>query len=119
MRPLYAQVHPDEQNMQFYAECALSQRRIYSIKLPVLCRKKSLLSSLEKGRCQKVRQALYNKAHAAATQDLARYFNQCCYCGKWVCDESYYPEKMLCAICAEEKNLEKEETIWQTIYLED
>ena len=103
MKQLYEQVHADAQQMQFCAECEISGKRIYSRKLPLLCRSNALLESLEKGRVGGIRQRLYNSSHASATQDLARYFNQCRRCGEWVCDEMYNPEEMICMNCKNDK----------------
>lgn len=99
MRQLYEQVGVDENKMRFYAECDLSGVRVYSKKVPLICRNKNLIDSLACGSIGGLRQTLYNRAHAAATQELARYFNQCRKCGKWVCDEKYDPEKMQCTEC--------------------
>ena len=103
MKQLYEQVRADVQQMRFCAECEISGRRVYSRKLPLLCRSDALLDSLEKGSVGGIRQKLYNSSHASATQDLARYFNQCRSCGKWVCDEMYDPEEMICMNCKKEK----------------
>lgn len=99
MRQLYEQVLVDEQQMRFYVECEISGEKIYSRKLPVLCRNKVLMDSLQQGSVGGIRQILYNRTHAAAIQDLARYLNQCRNCGKWVCDEEYDPESMKCNNC--------------------
>ena len=103
MKQLYEQVRADAQQMRFCAECEISGKKVYSRKLPQLCRNIALLDSLEKGSVGGIRQKLYNSSHAAATQDLARYFNQCRRCGAWVCDEMYDPEEMICMNCKDEK----------------
>ena len=102
MRQLYEQVFVDKEELRFYSECEISGKKIYSISVPLLCRNKHLLSSLKRGSIGGLRQIVYNHSFAKATQDLARYLNQCRYCGKWVCDEVYEPEKMECKICAAE-----------------
>lgn len=99
MRQLYEQVHVDEQQMRFYAECEICGEKIYSKRLPALCRKKVLIELLQQGTVGGLRQKFYNRTHAAAIQDLARYFNQCRSCGKWVCDKEYDPEIMKCTKC--------------------
>ncbi len=101
MKQLYEQVHADPQQMRFYAECCMSGKRIYSRKLPPLCRNGFLLESLEKGSVGGLRQRLYNSSHAGAVQDLARYFNQCRRCGEWVCDEMYDPDRLECIGCTQ------------------
>ena len=99
MRQLYEQVRVDENQMRFYAECEISGEKIFSRKLPALCRNKVLIASLQQGSVGGLRQMLYNRTHAASIQDLARYFNQCRNCGKWVCDKEYDPEEMKCKQC--------------------
>ncbi len=101
MRQLYEQVLVDDEQMRFYADCEISGTRMYSKKVPVMCRNRVLIKSLQHGSVGGIRQALYNRRHAAAIQDLARYLNQCRRCGKWVCDEEYDPEKMECIECKE------------------
>ncbi len=103
MRQLYKQVCVDEKEMRFYSACDISGKRIYSIKVPLVCRNKKLISSLKRGSIGGLRQMVYNHAFAKATQDLARYLNQCRGCGKWVCDELYDLETMKCNICNKEE----------------
>ena len=99
MRQLYEQVQVDKDRMRFYAECDISGRRIYSKKLPVLCRIKDLLAVMDEGNVGGFKQSMYNHRKADAIQDLARFFNQCRKCGKWVCDEMFDPQAMECKRC--------------------
>ncbi len=103
MRQLYEQVRVDENLMRFCMECDIKGNRIYSKKVPVICRNRMLLDSLEQGSVGGIRQQVYNRTRAAAIQELARYFNQCRKCGKWVCDDMYDPEKMECTDCTDKE----------------
>ena len=99
MRQLYEQILVDHEKRRFYAKCETSGEKRYSVKLPLSCRGEELLQLLEEGCAGGLRQKKYNSAKARAVQDLARYFNQCRKCGKWVCDEMFDPDIMECKQC--------------------
>ena len=99
MRQLYEQILIDKEKRRFYAKCEACGKRRYSVKLPLACRGEELLQLLEEGYAGGFRQRRYNSAKARAVQDLARYFNQCRKCGKWVCDEMYDLNTMECREC--------------------
>lgn len=99
MRQLYEQIRVDHKEKKFYADCDACGKRQYSVKLPLLCRGKELLQLLEDGYVGGLRQRMYNRCKARAVQDLARYFNQCRRCGKWVCDEMYDLNALVCNQC--------------------
>lgn len=100
MRQFYEQVRVDETEMRFYAECPICGKRKHAGKLPLLCRSKKMLELLEQGKSGRIRQAAYNRSKASAVQYLARFFNLCRNCGKWVCDDCY-DIKHDCCTCRE------------------
>lgn len=99
MRQLYEQVHVDKKTGRFYAKCQVCGKIQYSKKLPLFCRGEELLNLLEEGRAGGIRQKIYNNRKAKSVQDLARYFNQCRNCGKWVCDEKFDADSLECITC--------------------
>ena len=108
MQNFYHQVRPSEKTMAFYAKCALCGKQLYGVKIPVLCRGKKRLKSLEEGCCGKLSQKCYNRGKANAVQRLAMQFNRCCVCSSWVCDDCFEPDvgNGACKDCA--KNIERE-----------
>ncbi len=99
MRQLYEQIQVDKEKMRFYAECNACGKRQYAGKVPFPCRGEELLQLLEEGYVGGLRQRIYNRSKAQAVQDLARHFNQCRVCGKWVCDEMYDSNALKCKHC--------------------
>lgn len=89
MKQLYKQVRVDEKEMRFYAECPSCSRRKDAGRLPLLCRNREMLTLFAQGKSSRLRQKAYDKRKTAAVQYLARFFNLCLSCGKWVCDDCY------------------------------
>lgn len=109
MRQFYEQVRVDEIQMRFYAECPNCGKRKYAGKLPLLCRNKEMLPQFRSGKAGKLRQKAYNKSMVAAVQYLARLFDLCRGCGKWVCDDCY-DSNSDCGICRECETHKKQES---------
>ena len=86
MRQFYRRVHVDKSTMHFCAACELCEKKQYAMKLPLLCRRKSQLPKLERGENSGMIQSAYIQAKMHASRELAKRFNYCRGCGKWVCD---------------------------------
>lgn len=106
MRQFYKQVQVDETEKRFYAECPSCGKRMYSRRLPMLCRRKDMLKHFSAGTAGGVRQTLYNRRQVASVQNLARFFNRCNLCGKWICDDCYdvLHDDGACISCSENKS---------------
>ena len=89
MRQFYKHIYADKVLKQFYTSCELCGKKKYAEKIPVLCRNPYMLYAFEHGQVKDPRQTLYNHKKARSVQQLARLFNHCQQCGKWVCDECY------------------------------
>jgi len=89
MHKFYKHVYVDTKTMRFCTECSVCRKWKVADKVPLLCRDKKKLEKLEHGKADLFRQRLFNHRKAAAVQHLARYFNQCCVCDGWVCDDCY------------------------------
>lgn len=107
MQHFYKHVLVELDSMRFYIECADCGKRVYAGKLPLMCRSQHILDRLEQGKTGGIRQWLYNHKKAVAVQHLARYFNQCSECCKWVCDDCYNPENEdgTCQDCTSKRNI--------------
>jgi hypothetical protein len=42
-----------------------------------------------------------DEARLLAEKEARQYFNGCHKCGRWICDEHYNKDKMMCVDCAE------------------
>lgn len=89
MQYFYKSVIADLHNKNFYKECDCCRKRVYADKVPLLCRGTKTMKKLEKGKGDLIRQRMFNHKKALAVQHLARHFNQCTTCGKWVCNNCY------------------------------
>ena len=89
MQYFYKSVITDLHNKNFYKECDCCRNRFYADKVPMLCRGTKIMKNLEKSNGDLVRQRMFNRKKALAVQHLARHFNQCTTCGKWVCNDCY------------------------------
>ena len=89
MKQFYKQVVLDETTLRFYALCAECGKRTEAGRLPLPCRNKALLAQYAAGTVGGIRQTLYNLNYAKAVRRLARFFNRCPSCGKWVCDDCF------------------------------
>lgn len=47
-----------------------------------------------------VRACVLLEARQRAEQDARRHFNRCPHCGRWVCDEHFNENRMMCTACA-------------------
>lgn len=90
MRRFYEEVWVDD-TMRFFTACSICGKRKYAGRLPLLYRSKDSLGLLEQGKGGKYRQAAYNRRKTSVVQHLARFFNRCTVCGKWVCDDCFHP----------------------------
>ncbi len=43
------------------------------------------------------------EAKKIAEQEARPYFNRCHKCGRWVCDNHYNEDVMMCTVCAPQK----------------
>ncbi len=103
MRQFYKNVKLDTETLHFCAECEICCKKEYGVKIPILCRSIRTLARCEKGKANKISQALYNRAKANSTQLLAMKMNKCQHCGLWVCDKCYDAEASFgtCSKCSE------------------
>lgn len=101
MRRFYKQIQFDKMSMRFYAACPICGNRYYAGKPPLLCRSIHSLERLEQGNAGRLRQFIYTKYKASIVTHFTRYFNFCCFCGKWVCDDCYGDE--FCITCKANK----------------
>lgn len=100
MRQFYKQIKYDPNIMRFYVGCAVCSDRFYGKKLPLFCRNKARVSILEQGQGSWLEQQRYNHAKAASVRYLSHFFNQCPYCGNWICDQCYsHVEQSGCFFC--------------------
>ena len=106
MRRFYVDVLVDRHNKNFYKECSCCKERTYADKLPFLCRGTRVIEKVEMHKGSIFQQKLYNRKKALAVQHLARHFNQCTSCGRWVCNTCYHSEieDGMCSICFQEEN---------------
>ena len=92
MRKFYRRIRVDETTMRFCAVCAVCGKTEHHSKLPLLCRRKELLPELEQGQGHGIAQSAYLRARMRSSRELAKRFNYCQSCGKWVCDECFHIE---------------------------
>ncbi len=102
MRQFYERILVDTETFRFSARCKICGKKEYGAKVPILCRSVRTLARCEKGKANKLRQALYNRAKANSTQLIAMKMNQCRHCNQWVCDDCYDNEDSLgaCSECS-------------------
>lgn len=102
MRKFYQRIRVDETTMRFCAACAVCGKTEYHGRLPLLCRNKRLLPVLEQGQGHGIAQSAYMRARMRACRELAKLFNYCQSCGRWVCDDCFNIEgdRDACGECA-------------------
>ncbi len=106
MRQFYKNVGADAETLQFCAECEICGKKEHGTKIPFLCRSVRTLARCEKGKANKLSQALYNHAKANSTQLLAMKMNKCQHCYIWVCDNCYDAEDSFgaCSKCSKQES---------------
>ena len=99
MRHFYENVDTDVESMRFWVSCPVCGRKQYGEKIPALCSGARNLERCRKGRGDKLSQVIFNRRKALSVQRLARFFNQCEKCHRFVCDDCYDTEGSICLEC--------------------
>ena len=89
MNLFFEQVLTDTENLCFYARFAICGHKEYAGKVPFFCQSGQIVIECVKGEAAKLRQNSFNHARAGAAKRLAKRFNRCVTCYRWVCDDCY------------------------------
>lgn len=106
MQPFYKLIQIDTSKMQFYVECFLCGKRHYGKHLPIICRNRKKLIAYEQGEGPALWQKSFNHAKALSVQYLARYYNRCNNCFRWICDDCFHSNHAdgICLDCSKIQN---------------
>ena len=103
MKMFFNNIRLDEESLCFYYACDGCGKRMYSGKLPLLCRGVRTLARCEAGTAGGWKQKAYNRAKHRAYSKLILKFNLCQHCFKFVCDDCFDTEAGFCHDCSRKK----------------